>query len=128
MNMGIYGYKIGVSVVFCVSPPHLMNTLNGKSVKLRSTMSKLLLFLIEHANMNKVGDDVIMEEVFEFSGLRHSPQRLRQAVNALEKLLAGIGMGRRLTCRVDGNGYAILNTTVSVIYNFCEDEPSSHGN
>lgn len=63
MGFDIYGYKIGESVIYCVSPPHLVNTLNGQRVRLRETMSELLRFLIDNAYMTKVNDKEIMEEV-----------------------------------------------------------------
>ncbi|EFJ7594975.1 hypothetical protein AW765_004546 [Escherichia coli] len=122
MGFDIYGYKIGESVIYCVSPPHLVNTLNGQSIRLRETMSELLRFLIDNAYMTKVNDKEIMEEVFECRGLRCSHQRLWQAVNTLEKYLTRVGMVRKLTCRVDGNGYAILNVTISSLYYFGNEE------
>lgn len=116
MVFDIYGYKIGESVIYCVSPSHLVNTLNGQSVRLRETMGELLLFLIENAYMNKVNDKEIMDAVFECRGLRCSHQRLWQAVNTLEQYLARVGIVRKLTSRIDGNGYAILNATISALY------------
>lgn len=55
-------------------------------------------------------------------GLRCSHQRLWQAVNTLEQYLTRVGMVRKLTCRVDGNGYTILNVTISTLYYFGNEE------
>ncbi|WP_336222942.1 hypothetical protein [Enterobacter kobei] len=116
IDKDIYGYKINNGIVFCCSPSHLFNTLTGKSVRLRSTMSLLLRYLIDNAYMNKVNDEMIMIEVFEDRGLKCSRQRLWQAVNSLEALLNSVGLGKKLLSRIDGNGYAILNVTVAALY------------
>lgn len=85
-------------------------------------MSELLRFIIENAYMTKINDEEIMQEVFERRELRCSHQRLWQAINTLEKYLTRVGMMRKLTCRIDGNGYAILNVTVSALYQFANEE------
>ncbi|MEB6186381.1 hypothetical protein [Enterobacter roggenkampii] len=89
-------------------------------------MSELLRFLIENAYMTKVNDKDIMEDVFERRELRCSHQRLWQAVNTLEQFLIRVGMVRKLTCRVDGNGYAILNVTISALYYLNNEEFTSN--
>lgn len=116
MDKDIYGYKISDGIVFCCSPPHIFNTLTAKSIRLRSTMSILLCYLIDNAYMNKVDDDTIMAEVFEQRGLKGSRQRLWQSINALEDLLAKMGLPNKLVSRIDGNGYAIMNVSISALF------------
>jgi DNA-binding winged helix-turn-helix (wHTH) protein len=122
MEKDIYGYRISDGIVFCCSPPHLFNTLTGKSVRLRSTMSILLTYLINNAYMNKVSDETIMTDVFEQRGLKCSRQRLWQAIHSLEALLIKVGLSKKLVSRVDGNGYAILNLSIAVLYFYIDDE------
>lgn len=111
--MKIFGYILGNENdgVFFFKEKHLLLPLNGRysSVRLRSTMSRLLLYLLEKANVGLVRDEHIMKYVWEIHGLKASGPRLWQVVNDLKNKLSKVGVDNSFIMRVEGQGY-IINT------------------
>lgn len=118
--MKIFGYLLGNETegVLFFKEKHLLLPLNEryKPVRLRSTMSRLLLFLLEKGNIGLIRDEHIMKNVWEIHGLKASGPRLWQVVNDLKNKLAKVGVDNNFIMRVEGRGYLLNNLYVESIY------------
>lgn len=118
--MKIFGYLLGNENdgVLFFKEKHLLLPLNGRysPIRLRSTMSRLLLYLLEKANVGLVRDEHIMKHVWEIHGLKASGPRLWQVVNDLKNKLSRVGIDNSFIMRVEGRGYLINTMYFESIY------------
>ncbi|EME8413589.1 TPA: winged helix-turn-helix domain-containing protein [Klebsiella oxytoca] len=118
--MKIFGYLLGNENdgVLFLKEKHLLLPLNGRysPIRLRSTMSRLLLYLLEKAHIGLVRDEHIMKYVWEIHGLKASGPRLWQVVNDLKNKLSRIGIEHSFIMRVEGRGYLINAMYFESIY------------
>lgn len=118
--MKIFGYLLGNEAdgVLFFKEKHTLLPLNSRysPVRLRSTMSRLLLFLLEKANIGLIRDEHIMKNVWEIHGLKASGPRLWQVVNDLKNKLNRVGVDNNFIMRVEGRGYLINTTYFESIY------------
>ncbi|MBZ7671397.1 CadC family transcriptional regulator [Klebsiella grimontii] len=118
--MKIFGYLLGneTNGALFLKEKHLLLPLNARysPVRLRSTMSRLLLFLLEKGHIGLIRDEHIMKNVWEMHGLKASGPRLWQVVNDLKTKLARVGIDDNFIMRVEGRGYLINNLYFESIY------------
>ncbi|EPM4906936.1 winged helix-turn-helix domain-containing protein [Klebsiella oxytoca] len=118
--MKIFGYLLGNENdgVLFFKEKHLLLPLNGRysPIRLRSTMSRLLLYLLEKTNIGLVRDEHIMKNVWEIHGLKASAPRLWQVVNDLKNKLSKVGIDNNFIMRVEGRGYLINTMYFEAIY------------
>ncbi|WP_265098780.1 winged helix-turn-helix domain-containing protein [Klebsiella oxytoca] len=118
--MKIFGYLLGNENdgVLFFKEKHLLLPLNGRysPIRLRSTMSRLLLYLLEKTNIGLVRDEHIMKNVWEIHGLKASAPRLWQVVNDLKNKLSKVGIDNSFIMRVEGRGYLINTMYFEAIY------------
>lgn len=117
----LYGYCIGENIEFRVYPPVLVNTLLGRSIRLRPTMARLLTYFLSHAKDKLIEDDRIIIDVFEQYGLRCSQQRLWQSIRALKVILSKCGFHRELILRVRNMGFTLSDIRVSALFLYAPD-------
>ncbi|EOI1394311.1 TPA: winged helix-turn-helix domain-containing protein [Klebsiella oxytoca] len=118
--MKIFGYLLGNENdgVLFFKEKDLLLPLNGRysPLRLRSTMSRLLLYLLEKAHIGLVRDEYIMKNVWEIHGLKASGPRLWQVVNDLKNRLNRVGLDHNFIRRVEGRGYLINTKYFESIY------------
>jgi DNA-binding winged helix-turn-helix (wHTH) protein len=125
MSLLVYGYSIGDTLVYRISDPIILNLKRKDSgdyrgrfayVKLRETMSLLLLYLLENAGKGIIKDDELITFVWEQRGLKGSYHRLWQVMTSLKKKMQDIGFEQDFIYRVNSNGYMVREGIVSPIY------------
>lgn len=111
----LYGYNIGDCLEYRVSPNLLINIKTGKTLRLRSTMARLLNYLLYRSKEKVIEDERIMIDVFENYGLRCSKQRLWQAVRALKNAMMRLGFNKELILRVNSSGFTLSDIRVEML-------------
>lgn len=111
----LYGYSIGDSLEFRVSPSVLINIKTGKTLRLRATMSRLLNYLLFRSKEKLIEDERIMVDVFENYGLRCSKQRLWQAIRSLKNVIMRLGYNKELILRVNNAGFTMSDIRISML-------------
>lgn len=111
----LYGYSIGDSLEFRVSPSILINIKTGKTLRLRATMSRLLNYLLFRSKEKLIEDERIMVDVFENYGLRCSKQRLWQSIRALKNVMMRLGYNNELILRVNNAGFTLSDVRVDML-------------
>ncbi|EOZ9391013.1 winged helix-turn-helix domain-containing protein [Enterobacter hormaechei] len=119
----VYGYKIGEYILFQLADRTLFNTRRVSkvshkinSLKLRSTMSLLLCYLLENANGKVVSDDELLFYVWDQNGLKGSNHRLWEVMNELKRKVKELGMEEDIILRINSNGYFIKDGYVSPLF------------
>lgn len=110
-----YGYLIDSSVLYLPSQLQLISN-KGKACQLRHTMSKLLLYLIQHAGDGIVTDEEIIFNVWERNNLSGTYNRLWQVMQNLKKIFSKVGIENELFIRVRGKGYYLRGDIITPLY------------
>jgi len=118
----LYGYCIGENIEFRVYPPVLVNTLLGKSMRLRPTMARLLGYFLFHAKERVIEDERIMIDVFEQHGLKCNQQRLWQSIRALKAVLTKCGFNRDLILRIKKVGFTVSDVRVAILFCYIQNK------
>lgn len=124
MNLLVYGYSIGDKLVYRISEPIILNLKRNSGdckgkfayVKLRKTMSLLLLYLLENAGKGIVKDDELIAFIWDQRGLKGSYHRLWQVMSSLKKKMRDIGVEQDFIYRVNSDGYMVREDFLSPIY------------
>lgn len=124
INFFAYGYYLGDDLFYHVSDSIILNfkEKNGEKrgklhyVKLRETMSNLLLHLLENAGRGIIRDDDLLTSVWDQRGLRGTRPRLWQVMITLKKKMQDIGIEQDFIFRVNGDGYIIRKSFISPLY------------
>jgi len=124
ISSDIYGYHINSNLLYRVSDATLFNTDRISSstqgqkccIKMRKTMASLMEYLLAHARSKYVSDKELITHVWEENGLKGSSARLLQVMTALKKNLTDIGCNEHFIARINGKGYMIMESRVSILY------------
>src|SRR5471030_602072 len=106
-----FGYRIKNDVYIDISHRRFIFFSSDKSgngihmLALRKTMMRLLVYLLENANVRLITDDEIMQNVWDIYGLSSSNQRLWQVMRDLKKKLSIAGVPDDLITRAERKGY-----------------------
>ncbi|WP_380180257.1 transcriptional regulator [Kalamiella sp. sgz302252] len=123
----IYGYRIEPDIQVDIAQNRIINITQltnekGKSVvKLRKTMMRLFIYLLENANGKVVGNEEILTNVWDKYGLSSSSQRLWQVMRCLRNNLAKLGIAEDFIIRAEKDhvrGFYINKDRVTPIYYF----------
>lgn len=120
-ELGIFG--------FVIDKRFYINLVNGVIVrtadkhghdfevlKLRSTMMRLLAYLVLHANNTIARHDDILTNVWENHGLIATNQRMAYVINQLNAKLSELGVSEQLIKNIHGQGYELSGISVSILY------------
>lgn len=87
-----------------------------KEIRLRSTQSNVLEYLLEHAIESFVTDEELMLNVWEKNDLRASTQRVWQVINSLRLKIHELGISDDFILRVSKKGFYIRESSIRTIY------------
>jgi len=123
----IYGYMIEPDIQVNIAQNRVINITqlsNEKSrsvIKLRKTMMRLFLYLLEHADSNVIANEEILTNVWDKYGLSSSSQRLWQVMHCLRNKLSMLGISDDFITRTEKDhvrGFCINKERVKPIYYF----------
>ncbi|WP_051916933.1 MULTISPECIES: winged helix-turn-helix domain-containing protein [unclassified Serratia (in: enterobacteria)] len=86
--------------------------------KLRETMMRLLLYLLENASFGYISNEEIMVNVWENYNLSSSSTRLTQVMSELKTRLATIGIDDGFIKASRGKGYTLQGALIVPLYSF----------
>lgn len=121
-NKQIFGYFIPPNVQVDVIHSRIININSvvaegGKGIiTLRTTMMRLLSYLLEHANGEIILNDEILLNVWDKHELSSSTQRLWQVMQALKQRLNVVGIPDDFIIRVETKGFFIREGAVTPLY------------
>ncbi|QNK33226.1 winged helix-turn-helix domain-containing protein [Serratia sp. JUb9] len=121
-NKQIFGYFIHPNVQVDVIHSRIININSvvaegGKGIiTLRTTMMRLLSYLLEHANGEIILNDEILLNVWDKHELSSSTQRLWQVMQALKQRLNVVGIPDDFIIRVETKGFFIREGVVTPLY------------
>ncbi|MEE7533824.1 winged helix-turn-helix domain-containing protein [Klebsiella huaxiensis] len=122
MDKDIFGYRLNQDVYVDIENKTLVNISkipsvhHRYSVTLRSTMFRLLIFLLEHADDGIIKNSDILNNVWDDYGLSSSNQRLWQVMYALKDKLRRIGLPEDFIMRIESKGYYIRKDMITTLY------------
>ena len=124
----VYGYMIESDIQVNISQNRIINITqltNEKSrsvIRLRKTMMRLFIYLLENANGNVIGNEEILTNVWDNHGLSSSSQRLWQVMRCLKNKLIMMGIPEDFIIKAEKNhikGFCINKDRVMPIY-YCD--------
>ncbi|OMQ21373.1 winged helix-turn-helix domain-containing protein [Serratia oryzae] len=86
--------------------------------KLRETMMRLLVYLLENASLGYVSNKDILVNVWENYNLSSSSTRLTQVISELKTRLATIGIDDSFIKASRGKGYTLQGALIVPLYSF----------
>lgn len=123
----IYGYMIEPDIQVNISQNRIINITqlsdekNAGVIKLRKTMMRLFIYLLEHADSKVIGNEEILTNVWDKYGLSSSSQRLWQVMHCLRNKLAMLGIAEDFITRTEKDrvrGFCINKERITPIYYF----------
>jgi len=124
----VYGYMIESDIQVNISQNRIINITqltNEKSrsvIRLRKTMMRLFIYLLENANGNVIGNEEILTNVWDNHGLSSSSQRLWQVMRCLKNKLIMMGIPEDFIIKAEKDhikGFCINKDRVMPIY-YCD--------
>lgn len=124
----VYGYMIESDIQVNISQNRIINITqltNEKSrsvIRLRKTMMRLFIYLLENANGNVIGNEEILTHVWDNHGLSSSSQRLWQVMRCLKNKLIIMGIPEDFIIKAEKDhikGFCINKDRVMPIY-YCD--------
>ncbi|HAT6802689.1 TPA: hypothetical protein JAN03_11735 [Citrobacter freundii] len=94
----------------------IMNSANAETVKLRDTMMRLFVFLIENADGKYISNKDILYHVWDRHGLKSSNQRLWQVMQFLINRLCMAGIPAGFIEHKDHIGYTVNSSEIMKLY------------
>lgn len=123
----VYGYMIEPDIQVNISQNRIINITrlsNEKHtgvIKLRKTMMRLFIYLLEHADNKVIGNEEILTNVWDKYGLSSSSQRLWQVMHCLRHKLAMLGISEDFITRAEEDrvrGFCVNKASITPIYYF----------
>ncbi|RRZ96986.1 helix-turn-helix domain-containing protein [Erwinia sp. 198] len=123
----VYGYMIEPDIQVNINQSRIINIkllTNEKStsaIKLRKTMMRLFIYLLENADNKVIGNEEILTNVWDKYGLSSSSQRLWQVMHCLRRKLSMLGIAEDFITRTEEDhvrGFCINKDRVTPIYYF----------
>lgn len=121
-NRELFGYLISKKVLVDIQSHRLIalnnekNTDERKIVSLRSTMMRLLLYMLSATPGQIISNDEIMLYVWDYFKLSSSNQRLWQVMQTLEQKLIQVGIEEEIIIKMKPNGYFVNSHLVTPLY------------
>ncbi|HIE9359439.1 TPA: winged helix-turn-helix domain-containing protein [Klebsiella quasipneumoniae subsp. similipneumoniae] len=122
-KLELYGYCIGDEFFYYISGSCFLNIRNSDNrdgkvvyVKLRKTMSNLLVYLLENSDKEIIEDTALLESVWDENGLKGSQHRLWQVMDELKKKIRKVGIQEDFIYRVNGSGYVMNKNIIYPLY------------
>lgn len=123
----VYGYMIEPDIQVNINQSRIINIkllANEKgtsAIKLRKTMMRLFIYLLENADNKVIGNEEILTNVWDKYGLSSSSQRLWQVMHCLRHKLSMLGIAEDFITRTEEDhvrGFCINKERVTPIYYF----------
>ncbi|VEJ54092.1 Uncharacterised protein [Pragia fontium] len=116
------GYYIGKDVLLDIHHNILMNLTAShnerliRTVKLKGTMMRLLVYLLENADNKLISNNDILVHVWDNFNLKSSSPRLWQVINLLKLKLITTGVPYDFITKSGNKGYTIRAELIMPIY------------
>ncbi|MGA5653521.1 winged helix-turn-helix domain-containing protein [Rahnella contaminans] len=104
----LFGYSIGNNIIVDIQRNIVFGIIHGKKIQaitLRTTMMRLLIYMLETSGHRIVSNNEIMIQVWENHQLSASSQRLWQVMRELKKKLSLPGLPEEFIMRIESKGY-----------------------